>query len=247
MKTICLDAGNSQIKIALIENNAILSLASFMAADYDGLLQYVKSMPQVEASIMSSVSAVNQIIVDEMLKKTTRFMELSAQTPVPIRNLYKTPETLGKDRLAAVVGAHSLFPKKDILVFDAGTALTIDFIDKDGNYHGGNISPGLKMRFRALHDYTQKLFLCSQTDDFQLIGNSTSSAIVSGVQFGMIFEIENYIKQFEKKKTNLVKIFTGGDAFFFADKIKSRIFAEPNLVLIGLNCIINFNLKKTWY
>ena len=170
-------------------------------------------------------------------------MELTAATPVPINNLYKTPETLGKDRLAAVVGAHSLFPDKDVLVFDAGTALTIDFIDKEGNYRGGNISPGLNMRFRALHDYTQKLFLHSQSDDYQLLGADTPSAIISGVQNGMIFEINHYVHHFVKEFPQLVTILTGGDVNFFVNKIEKRIFAEPNLVFIGLKKIIEFNTQ----
>jgi len=171
-------------------------------------------------------------------------MVLSAETPVPVNNLYKTPETLGKDRLAAVVGAHSLFPDKNILVLDAGTALTIDFIDKDGNYRGGNISPGLNMRFRALHEYTQKLFLQSQSDEYQFLGCDTASAITSGVQNGIIFEINYYIDHFVKQFPGLVTILTGGDVNFLVDKIKKYIFAEPNLVFIGLMKIIEFNINK---
>jgi len=177
-------------------------------------------------------------------QKASHFIELTAATPVPINNLYKTPETLGKDRLAAVVGAHSLFPDKDVLVLDAGTALTIDFIDKGGNYHGGNISPGLNMRFRALHDYTQKLFLHKQTDDYQFLGDDSASAIVSGVQNGIIFEIDYYIDHFVKQFPELVTILTGGDVNFLVNKIKRRIFAEPNLVFIGLMKIIEFNINK---
>jgi len=150
---------------------------------------------------------------------------------------------LGKDRLAAIVGAYSLFPDRDILIFDVGTALTIDFLDSNGNYHGGNISPGLNMRFRALNDYTQKLPLLSMSDDYEILGKKTSSAIVSGVQFGMVFEIKSYIDHFVKEKPDLVKILTGGDIIFFENKFESNIFAEPNLVFIGLENIIKFNIN----
>ena len=242
MKTICIDAGNSFIKVALMDDGVIQSLASFSLGDTDGLLHHVLSLPQVEASIFSSVSAVSQTIIDAVSQKSVHFMKLTAATPVPIHNLYKTPETLGKDRLAAVVGAYSLFPGKDILVMDAGTALTIDFIDKEGNYRGGNISPGLNMRFRALHDYTQKLFLQTQTDNYQMLGDTTASAIVSGVQNGIIFEVNYYIRHFVKEFPELVKILTGGDINFFVNKIESSTFAEPNLVFIGLEKIIKFNL-----
>ena len=226
-----------------MEDSVIRSLASFPVSD-SGLLAYLSSLPQVEACILSSVSVVDQAAIDVLSQKAAHFMELTHQTPVPIRNLYKTPETLGNDRLAAVVGAYSLFPGKDVLVMDAGTALTIDFIDKEGNYRGGNISPGLNMRFRALHDDTQKLFLQAQTDDFEMIGNTTASAITSGVQNGIIFEINYYIDHFVKQFPGLVTILTGGDVNFFVNKIESYTFAEPNLVFFGLMKIIEFNTHK---
>ena len=225
-----------------MEDGVILSLASFSLTDIGGLLHHVRSLPQADACILSSVSVADQTMIDVISQKSAHFMELTAATPVPVRNLYKTPETLGKDRLAAVVGAYSLFPGRDILVMDAGTALTIDFVDKEGNYHGGNISPGLNMRFRALHDYTQKLSLQQQTDEYQILGTSTESAIVSGVQIGMIFEMNYYINHFVKKFPQLVKILTGGDVNFFANKIERCIFAESNLVIFGLENIIKFNL-----
>ena len=158
MKTICIDAGNTLIKVAFMEECSVQSVALFALTDTVGLLRHLDTLPQVEACILSSVSIANREITEALSRKAAYFMELTAATPIPVRNLYKTPETLGKDRLAAIVGAYSLFPGKDILVLDAGTALTIDFIDKEGNYRGGNISPGLNMRFQALHDYTKSPF-----------------------------------------------------------------------------------------
>ena len=262
MKTICVDVGNTLIKVALVEDGVVQSVVVFSTTPspnappqpslkgrestplWEGVGGRLSSLPQADACILSSVSIVNQEMVDVLKQKAAYFMELTSSTPVPIRNLYQTPETLGKDRLAAVVGAFSLFPGRDILVFDAGTALTIDFIDKEGNYRGGNISPGLNMRFRALHDYTQKLFLQSQTDDYEMIGTSTTSAITSGVQNGIIFEMNYYINHFVKKFPQLVTILTGGDVNFFENKFEKRIFAEPNLVFIGLMKIIEFNFQK---
>ena len=241
MRTICIDAGNTFVKIALMEDGDVTSLAAFPLTDVYGLLQHVASLPKVDACILSSVISILPRIVDVFKQKAAYFMELTHETPLPIRNLYRTPETLGKDRLAAVVGAYSLYPGKDILVFDAGTALTIDFMDRDGNYRGGNISPGLNMRFRALHDDTQKLPLQEQTDDYELIGNTTASAIISGVQNGIIFEIDYYIHHFVKEFPDLVKILTGGDVKFFENKFEKHIFAEPNLIFIGLEKIVKFN------
>ena len=244
MKTICIDAGNSLIKIYCSEESVVLSHSSFSLEDTEGLLHHISSMPKADACIVSSVSVVKQEITEALKQKSAYFMEFTSETPVPVNNLYKTPESLGKDRLAAIVGANSLFPNNDVLVFDFGTAMTIDFVDKSGNYHGGNISPGLNMRFRALHDYTKKLSLQSQTDDYKLLGDTTASAIISGVQNGMIFEINNYIEHFVKLFPGLVIIFTGGDTFFFVNKILMRTFVEPNLVFIGLEKIIKFNLIK---
>ena len=246
MKIICIDAGNTLIKVAFMEGDDIQSLASFPVADsarHLKLKTHLTSLPRADACILSSVGVVDRKMTDILSRKASRFMELTDKTPVPINNLYKTPETLGKDRLAAVVGAHSLFPDKDILVLDAGTALTIDFIDKAGNYHGGNISPGLNMRFRALHDDTQKLFLQTQTDDYKMIGDTTMSAIISGVQNGIIFEIHYYIDHFVQKFPDMVTILTGGDINFFVNKIEKSIFAEPNLVFIGLKKILEFNTQ----
>ena len=225
-----------------MEDGDILSLASFPHADTIRLLHHVISLPMADACILSNVGAIDLTIIDALMHKSALFMELTASTPIPVCNMYKTPESLGNDRLAAIIGAYSLFPGRDVLVFDAGTALTIDFLDKDGNYHGGNISPGLNMRFRALHDYTKKLFLQTQTDDFQTLGDTTASAIVSGVQNGMIFEMNNYINHFVEKYPDLITILTGGDVNFFVNKINSCIFAAPNLVFIGLEKIIKFNL-----
>ena len=243
MKAICIDAGNTLVKIALMENDAMQSLVSFALDDIGGMLQYLRSLLLVDACILSSVSVIDPAVMDVLLQKSVHFMELTHETPVPINNLYKSPETLGKDRLAAVVGAHSLFPGKDILVLDAGTALTIDFIDKAGNYHGGNISPGLNMRFKALHDDTKNLPLQKQSEDYEMIGKNTVSAITSGVQNGIIFEIDYYIHHFVKKFPGLVTILTGGDVNFLENKIEKFIFAEPNLVFIGLKKIIEFNTQ----
>ena len=241
MRTVCIDAGNSSIKIAFLENSAILTSVAFAHDDKAGLEEYLKSLPQIDGSILAAVRNVEATIVEAIKQKSDLFINLSADTPVPVHNLYKTPETLGKDRLAAVVGAYSMFPGKDVLIFDAGTALTIDFLDRNGNFRGGNISPGLNMRFKALHEYTEKIFFCEQSDDYQLIGENSSSAIVSGVQFGMIFEVKNYIDIFVKKYPELVVILTGGDMNFFVNKFETRIFAEPNLVFIGLDKIIKYN------
>ncbi len=243
-QTLCIDAGNTFIKLAIVEQNQVVQSAHFLYGDTQDLFRWIRGLKPVDACVISSVVPINPILMNVLSRMVPFFLELKPDTPVPIQNLYLTPKTLGKDRLAAVVGASVLYPEQDVLVIDAGTALTFDFIDHTGCYHGGNISPGLKMRFRALHDYTKKLPMLEQNDDYQLIGNSTNSAIISGVQNGMIFEIEKYIEQVKKVYINLITIITGGDAIFFVNKIENPIFANSDLVFIGLDKIVQYNLNK---
>ncbi|GHT21300.1 type III pantothenate kinase [Bacteroidia bacterium] len=243
MAVICIDAGNSFVKVALMEQAAALSQAVIAVADTEQLQEYIASLPAADGAIVSTVSKPAEEMRNWLVSKVPVCMELTHRTPLPIDNAYRTPETLGKDRIAAVMGAFALYPGKDVLIIDAGTALTIDFLDSQKKYHGGNISPGLKMRFQALHDYTENLPLLTPAAHCRLLGNSTDTAITAGIQNGVIFEIEQYIKHFQKKYPQIIFVITGGDTFFLEDKFKSRIFAEPNLVLIGLENIFNFNLK----
>ena len=243
MKIICVDAGNTLLKIAVADRGKITTVASFAAGDTEKQVRYASSLPDADACIVSSVGIVASELIKALSERAFCFFELTSETPIPIQNLYDTPETLGKDRLAAVVGAHGLFPGKNVLAVDAGTALTVDFINDAGQYLGGNISPGLQMRYRALHDYTQRLPLEKPVDDYPFLGSSTSSAIVSGVQTGMVAEIENYMNHFAERHPGLVTVMTGGDAFFFENKIKKPIFVESDLVFIGLTQIAEYNIK----
>ena len=241
MKTLCIDAGNTSVKIAVAEQGVVHSFVSFELICTDEMLRYLDTLPATESCIVSSVGTIEPELLNALSARAPFYMELRADTPIPIRNLYATPETLGKDRLAAVVGAYSLYPGNNILVIDAGTALTVDFLDENGNYHGGNISPGLQMRFQALHDYTKRLPLEAPDVGYPLLGDSTTSAIVAGVQYGIIFEIEAYIENFSRQYSGLKTLITGGDAFFLADILKKPILAMPNLVIIGLEEISRFN------
>jgi type III pantothenate kinase len=162
---------------------------------------------------------------------------------LPIRSSYQTPETLGKDRLAAVVGAAFLQPDMDILVIDAGTAVTYDCIDASGVYHGGNIAPGVEMRLKALHTFTQKLPLVKVNANVDFLGKDTQSAIQAGVLYGVVLEIDGYIERLMLKYPKLSVFLTGGSAVLFDNKLKSRIFADKNLVLTGLNRILQHNVK----
>ena len=170
------------------------------------------------------------------------YIELTSRTELPIKNLYQTPETLGKDRIAGATGGISLFPGNNILVIDAGTAITFDFINKKEEYIGGNISPGLSMRYRALHQFTNQLPLLQKEDDIGMLGENTKKAIIRGVQNGIVFEMNHYIENLSLEHENLKTILTGGDSNFFDNKLKYPIFVESDLVLIGLNKILKYNI-----
>lgn len=200
--------------------------------------------PQLTKAILSSVKPKDEELIGFLSENFEVFLELDALTELPIENLYETPETLGKDRLAAAVGANELFPDQNLLVIDAGTAITYDLVSEKNQFIGGNISPGLEMRFKALNQFTGKLPLIKQSEDFQTIGRNTTDAIRSGVQNGILYEIDRTIDIFNRNYQNLQIIMTGGDSNFFDKKLNYSIFVHFNLTLIGLNRILEHNAKK---
>ena len=155
--------------------------------------------------------------------------------------MYESKNTLGRDRIAVAVGANFLCSNRNVLIIDAGTAITYEFVDENNVYQGGSISPGLGTRLKSLHEFTKQLPLVEPKDIDILYGKDTETAILTGVVNGVTFEIEGYINQFKEKYDNLFVFLTGGTAFFFERKLKSIIFASPNLLLIGLNRILNYN------
>ena len=171
-------------------------------------------------------------------------LHFSHETPVPIINRYRSPKTLGADRLAAAVGARSLKPGKDLLIIDAGTCITYEVIDAKGNYWGGNIAPGMQMRLRALNEFTAKLPLVSAEGNVPGMGYDTETAIRSGVLRGMKYEIEGYIRSMRSKYPKLLVFLTGGDKINFDATIKSIIFADKFIVPRGLNKILDYNHDK---
>ncbi len=200
--------------------------------------------PQMTQAILSSVKPVDDEILQFLSGNFDLFIELDHQTELPIENLYETPETLGKDRLAAAVGANELFPDQNLLIIDAGTAITYDLVSEKNEFVGGNISPGLQMRFKALNHFTGKLPLVSYSDEFQEIGRNTTDAIRAGVQNGILYEIAQTIELFNKNYQNLQIVMTGGDSIFFDKKLNYSIFVHFNITLIGLNRILEHNAKK---
>ncbi len=239
------DIGNTYSKFAIFQGEKLIKKIQIKNLKHIDLnksaKEFKKKYPQLKNCIFSSVRKDIEYI-DKSIFETALFFD--ENTAIPIKNNYKTPKTLGKDRLAAVVAASYIFSGENVLVFDAGTALTVDFISKDKEYYGGSIAPGINMRFKALNSFTSKLPEIEQNISFnEIIGVDTETSILSGVQNGILYEVEGHIRKFSEKYSDLKVTFTGGDTFFFERKIKNTIFAEPNLVLIGLNLILNYNAK----
>lgn len=238
MRSAAIDIGNTGTKYGIFEGDALVKQGYFSGQDLpEELLTQI-----FDHAIVASVAESTQSITAG-LSVTGSILELSAQTALPVFNKYKTPQTLGADRIAAAVGANYLFPGHNCLIFDAGTCITHDFIDKDGNYLGGGISPGLNMKFKALHTFTKRLPLVERTEnEYQLTGQTTQESILSGVLAGTVAELNGFIQAYSEKSKDLTVILCGGDAGFFESKLKGRIFVIPELVLIGLHRILAHNV-----
>jgi len=240
---LCIDQGNSSTKVGVFNQTELIETFVFEKIEKADVLALIDRF-SIDRCIISSVTSDNEVFIDLLETHFVDFIELSHKTAIPIENRYATPETLGKDRLAVVIGASFLKQNTDILVVDAGTAITYDFIDAQNIYHGGNIAPGLNLRLRALHEFTHKLPLVEIKRESPLLGNSTDSAILSGAIYGIVFEIDGYINILKIKYPQLSVFLTGGSTFYFDTKLKNAIFAERNLVLIGLNRILQYNVQK---
>lgn len=232
---LILDIGNTRAKFALFEGQTLLFQE---VGDNQEFLSFLKGK-KIKNAVVSSVIK-NQFVE---LEKTLDcpIIHISSSTPIPIENLYLTKDTLGVDRLANAVAANSIFPQRNVLVVDCGTCVKYDFVNHKNQYLGGSISPGLQMRFKALNQFTGKLPLLKPEAHPSLIGDSTETAITSGVINGLVAEIKGVIKSYTSIYENLTVILTGGDASFFDKELKSNIFVEPTLTLIGLNEILLYN------
>lgn len=240
---LCIDNGNTYTKVGVFENDKLVFDTLFTNCTIDDITNLIQKYAPT-ACILCNVSNINLNLEVFLKKSFSHFINFDEHTIIPIQNGYKQPETLGKDRLAAVIGANFLKPDLDLLVIDAGTAITYDFIDRRSVYQGGNIAPGMSMRFNALHHFTAKLPLVEPCGEFELLGQTTNDAILSGVMNGIVFEIKGYFEALKFKYPELSIFLTGGSLNYFVSKLKSPIFAERNLVLIGLNRILQFNVKK---
>lgn len=235
---LVVDIGNTLIKLAVFKQRKCLYTKAYSKV----LVRDIKVLDDkyaIEVVIVSTVRKKIPFFIQH-LSKNYHLILLDYKTKIPIKNLYKTPKTLGLDRLAAVVGAHMAYPSKNALVIDLGTCVKYDFIDNHGQYHGGNIAPGLEMRLEAMHQMTSKLPRVQKRKN-NVLGKSTTEALQNGGVWGLKSEIEGFIRTLTKSRGKITVILTGGDAEYFGDMIESKIFVIPNLVLMGLNEILLYN------
>lgn len=242
---LVLDFGNTLIKIASFNAGEIEKIKVFENKDFNLITKY---LAQISGDNNDKIPAILSSVINypksfkAFMESYFDFLELDPKTKIPIINKYQSPETLGKDRLAAIVGANHLFPESDVLSIDCGSCITYDIITQAGEYLGGGISPGIKMRFKALHTFTDKLPLMSYTNYAELTGTNTEESILSGVLNGVIAEIDGIIEKYQNKFNDLTTILSGGDMNYFDKRLKNNIFAIPNLVLFGLNVILDYNV-----
>lgn len=238
---LVIDIGNTRTKFSVFNRGEVLITVPVeeFNASHIGVLK--REYDELDHVILSAVKDYPQELSEALKQEFDTFIELDAGTPLPIENCYETKDTLGKDRIAAVVGAFDLYPETNVLVIDAGTAITYDILTAEGKYLGGNISPGIEMRFKALHQFTGKLPSTERADYSKLFGTTTANAIRAGVQNGTVYEVDSTISAFKEFYNNLKVIITGGDAEFFDNKLKNSFFVHFNLTSLGLNRILEYN------
>ncbi len=239
---LIVDIGNTRVKYALMEKEylrASVSSDSFSLETLEVLMYDLPERPQ--HAILSSTRGDESVVMQQLQEAGFEVLLFGSTTPIPLGCDYQTPETLGRDRLAAAVGANHLYPGRAMLIVDFGTAITCDWVS-DGIYHGGFISPGMQCRFRALNEFTARLPRVAPPEEELAWGRSTQECIGQGVMQGIRYEIEGHIARFRQKNPDLLVIFSGGDAKHFEKQIKNTIFANCDPTLLGLNCILEYHL-----
>lgn len=243
---LCIDWGNTTVKIALFDQNDKITERYVLHAEevIDQLHKEIVPRRTFSGAIVSSVTNQHHELVSALKEITPNVVVLDHKTPLPILNAYSSNE-VGADRIAMACGAHAAFPDKNNLVVCVGTCITYNFIGKNRTFRGGAISPGVQMRLTAMHEHTEKLPLVKMQGDLMLVGYDTESGMRSGAFNGAQSEIEGMISMHEAQFPDFNAILTGGDAPLFAGKLKSKIFADPEILLKGLNQILKHNVPQT--
>ncbi|MCX6232228.1 MAG: type III pantothenate kinase [Bacteroidetes bacterium] len=239
---LVLDFGNTLQKMAIFEGDKMIEMYAFKKITLRKLHEIIANFPIKSAILSSVINYPEEIKI--FLQHNFNFIEFNSTTNIPLINKYASPETLGNDRLAAAVAANHLFPDQNVLVIIAGTCITYEFVNNKNEYLGGAISPGIGIRFKSLHNFTDKLPLIEKKIKTAVIGNTTEKSILSGVMNGVYCEVDGVTSKYTADYKNLQIILSGGDMKYFANSLKNSIFAVSNIVLIGLNIILDFNAKN---
>ncbi len=240
---LIIDIGNTRVKLAVFKHNSILSRKTVQKNFFiKEIEKIILAQPTITKAIVSSVDNFSKEEEEQLKNLIPCLVLVSKNIQLPFINKYSTPSTLGVDRIALIASAAVQYPKQNVLVIDAGTCITYDFLTTKNEYLGGAISPGLTIRYEALHNLTAKLPLLQPKDTTVLIGNSTETSIHSGIINGIINEIDGVIKQYQSQYADLTVILTGGDTNFLAKRLKSSIFANANFLLEGLNYLLKINI-----
>ncbi|MFK7813035.1 MAG: type III pantothenate kinase [Maribacter sp.] len=240
---LIVDAGNTAIKLAVFNRANLLFDESFEVSEFIEKIKAVfRAYPNISSAIVSATGSLDQKDT-AALAVFCKVYILDHTSKIPFKNSYATPQTLGVDRIALATAAFYHNPTANTLVIDAGTCVTYDMVNDYGEYLGGSISPGLQMRYEALHNQTSKLPLLEVEVPIDLIGNSTKTSIHSGVVNGIIAELEGLIDQYESRFKDLTVILTGGDALFLSKRLKNTIFADSKFLLTGLNYLLEYNKR----
>ncbi len=239
---LLIDIGNSLTKLALAEGRKIFPMQILHDPAFSDFDHILSQIDQPGSCILSGSGEIFPGLHGMLTSRFSRVIQLTHHTPVPVKLQYETKESLGMDRLAAAVGAYTLYPGQNCLVIDTGTAITIDLVTKDGIFMGGNISPGIRLRFLSLHEHTAKLPLLEPEGDFELLGSSTEKAIRSGILNGVKYELRGYIEELQNNYSPLRVILTGGDATLLSKYLQPDIIVDLNLIFAGLNRILEYNI-----
>ncbi len=243
---LIIDDGNTFVKLYIVENNTVLARKKFRYVDNKQAADIIRDflLPfNIEQAGLVSVGGKQALLSEILNDYDFQLHIIDWRSDIPVKNLYSTPQTLGMDRLAAAVGANYLYPNENLLIIDIGSAITYDIVTENNEYLGGNISPGVEFRFRALNDYTSSLPYVEPSEIKNKVGRSTKEAINNGVILGVLYELQGYIVDFQENYNKLRTILTGGGAKFFEKKIKNSIFVQLDLVPIGLNHILTLKKK----
>ncbi|MFP5437139.1 MAG: type III pantothenate kinase [Bacteroidia bacterium] len=241
---LAVDIGNTKVKLAVFEKDvALLSVSVAKEMALKTVEEIFLMYPEISESVLSIVGKEEEKLFF-WLKQHTRVFAVHREIPMPFINKYATPHTLGVDRMVLAAGATLAYPEQNRLVIDAGTCVTYDFVSAKDEYLGGAISPGLQLRYNAMHTFTAKLPLLYPEMPENYTGNSTETSLHAGAVFGLLYEIEGFIEAYLKQYQQLTVILTGGDADFLAKRLKNTIFANSNFLLESLNSLYKYSNHK---